>query len=792
MTPACRRPARRETSRTCRCADFRSYAEVELPLDAGRHRAGRAERPGQDQPGRGGRLPRDARLAPGRRRRAAGPARRRAGGGARRRSCATTGQLLVEVEITPGRANRARINRSPVPGRARCSASCARVLFAPEDLALVKGDPAERRRFLDDLLVARAPRLRRRPGRLRPGAQAAQRAAEVRRGARRGAGAAATCARSTSGTRTWRPPAPSCWPPGSTWSTRCARWSTRPTTRWQPARRRPGGARLPLARSATTCRWSPTATCSPAALLEAIWPSVRKAELERGVTLVGPHRDELVLKLGPLPAKGYASHGESWSFALALRLASYDLLRAEPTRRRAGAGPRRRVRRAGRPPPRAAGRAGRPAPSRCWSPPRCPDDVPEALAGARVDVDGRRGPAGPVTDEQPPDAAGPARAAPTPGVPASRSPARRWPARGPRRGGAGWRPGGRRRSTTPRRRRPAGAAGGSSPSSAAAPTPTTATRSCSGRPLGRLVAERGWETDAAVGGVMGRWAGDRRRRGRRARARRWRSTTASWWSRADSTAWATQIRLLAPTLLRPAGRASSAPAWSRAVDGPRARRRRPGSRAGSRSAAGARATPTADRRGRRAGQGRPGARVTPRSRGGSHPHPGFGRLSRPQGPLAAGSALAGPARMRGCSRAASAASAAPSPRRGRRCARRKVIRDPAGRPADRAASPHRRPRTPAGHARTTSYDASDDPGPRGPRGRPQAARHVHRLHRRARPAPPGLRGRRQRRRRGAGRPLRPRSRSRCWPTAASGSSTTAAASRSTTSRARARRRSRSC
>src|SRR5205823_4564686 len=55
----------------------------------------------------------------------------------------------------------------------------------------------------------------------------------------------------------------------------------------------------------------------------------RKSEIERGVTLIGPHRDDLVLKLGQLPAKGYASHGESWSYALALRLASYDLLRAE-------------------------------------------------------------------------------------------------------------------------------------------------------------------------------------------------------------------------------------------------------------------------------------------------------------------------------------------------------------------------------------------------------------------------------------------------------------------------------
>ena len=55
----------------------------------------------------------------------------------------------------------------------------------------------------------------------------------------------------------------------------------------------------------------------------------RKAELERGISLVGPHRDELELILGETPAKGYASHGESWSFALALRLGSYELLRAE-------------------------------------------------------------------------------------------------------------------------------------------------------------------------------------------------------------------------------------------------------------------------------------------------------------------------------------------------------------------------------------------------------------------------------------------------------------------------------
>jgi DNA replication and repair protein RecF len=54
----------------------------------------------------------------------------------------------------------------------------------------------------------------------------------------------------------------------------------------------------------------------------------RDDEIDRGVSLVGPHRDDLTLMIGPLPVKGYASHGESWSMALSLRLASYDLLRA--------------------------------------------------------------------------------------------------------------------------------------------------------------------------------------------------------------------------------------------------------------------------------------------------------------------------------------------------------------------------------------------------------------------------------------------------------------------------------
>ena len=125
-----------------------------------------------------------------------------------------------------------------------------------------------------------------------------------------------------------------------------------------------------------------------AAMLERM-ATERKAELERGVSLVGPHRDDLVLTLGALPAKGYASHGESWSFALALRLAAYDLLRAESDP-------------GGEPvlvlddvfaelddrPPGAGWPAMVAGAEQVLVTAAVPEDVPELLSGARVDVMG--------------------------------------------------------------------------------------------------------------------------------------------------------------------------------------------------------------------------------------------------------------------------------------------------------------------------------------------------------------------------------------------------------------------
>lgn len=232
---------------------------------------------------------------------------------------------ILEVELNPGRANRARVNRSPLP-RARDLAGLVRtVVFSPEDLALVKGDPAQRRRFLDDLLVLRTPRyagviadhdrvLRQRNTLLKT--------LYAARGSSRDAALATL----------------------SVWDDHLVATGTellsarqRLTTDLAPYL---GKAYEAVARGASRddarIEYSSTVPAGedPAHAFREELARRQSEEIQRGVTLVGPHRDDLLLTLGPgdehrLPVKGYASHGESWSFALALRLASYDLLRAD-------------------------------------------------------------------------------------------------------------------------------------------------------------------------------------------------------------------------------------------------------------------------------------------------------------------------------------------------------------------------------------------------------------------------------------------------------------------------------
>jgi DNA replication and repair protein RecF len=237
-------------------------------------------------------------------------------------------RLTLELEINPGKANRARFNRAPLRQAREIIGVLRTVVFSPGDIAIVKGDPSERRRFLDDLIVARWPRL-----------------AGVRADYERVLRQRNTLLKSLSGRVRSGPPPADAEATLDVWDTHLAR----------------AGGELLEARLSTLADLAPhiskayadiAPTNNDAAaeyrasvdlsaaqggldrallsdlLIEAMTER-RNDEIQRGVSLVGPHRDDIALSLSMLPAKGYASHGEAWSFALALRLGSFHLLRAD-------------------------------------------------------------------------------------------------------------------------------------------------------------------------------------------------------------------------------------------------------------------------------------------------------------------------------------------------------------------------------------------------------------------------------------------------------------------------------
>jgi DNA replication and repair protein RecF len=252
---------------------------------------------------------------------------------------------LLEIEINAGRANRLRLNRAPVPRPREVLGVLRCVLFAPEDITVVKGDPDQRRRYLDDLLVAMRPRyagirsdyervLRQRTALLKsakargavpPGTLEVWDDHLVTAGAQLTAGRlrlvrelrnlVASSYSAVSGTERdtdlrYRMSAQNQADTHSRADTQSLANAQSPgDAHSQPPEPEPDIEKL-------------AGTLRDALALR------RRAELDRAVCLVGPHRDELELGIGGLPARGYASHGESWSLALALRLAAYQLLRA--------------------------------------------------------------------------------------------------------------------------------------------------------------------------------------------------------------------------------------------------------------------------------------------------------------------------------------------------------------------------------------------------------------------------------------------------------------------------------
>jgi DNA replication and repair protein RecF len=234
-------------------------------------------------------------------------------------------QILAEVQI-----NRSAIKTRELP---RYFSS---ILFAPEDLALVRGEPSGRRRFMDELLVQRFPRL---SGVMVDYERVLKQRNSLLKSAR------ATGLRET-GLSTLE-----------IWDERLVEF----------------GSELIQARSALIAELLPEVKAAYSAIagadhraslasylsilssdagdeatieqsavrggaldldeisknFRAALARLRRAEVDRGITLAGPHRDDLVLELNDLPARGYASHGESWSFALSLKLAAAAVLRRE-------------------------------------------------------------------------------------------------------------------------------------------------------------------------------------------------------------------------------------------------------------------------------------------------------------------------------------------------------------------------------------------------------------------------------------------------------------------------------
>lgn len=255
---------------------------------------------------------------------------------------------VLELEINAGRANRGRINRSN-PVRARdLLGICQTVLFAPEDLALVKGDPSSRRRFLDELLVSLMPRhaatrsdydrvLKQRNALLK-----SARAGKFSTGheatldvwdqhmARAGAELLHARLELVDRLQPHLKNAYAQLTDGSKLATAVYRSTL------QDSLDDDGGTSRPAdSRPADGTAADEAAPAEDLRLLSVeqltvryiqAFAAARRKELERGISLVGPHRDELELVLGSAPAKGYASHGETWSMCLSLRLASYYVM----------------------------------------------------------------------------------------------------------------------------------------------------------------------------------------------------------------------------------------------------------------------------------------------------------------------------------------------------------------------------------------------------------------------------------------------------------------------------------
>jgi DNA replication and repair protein RecF len=221
-------------------------------------------------------------------------------------------EILVELEINSDKANRAKVNQNQVRSQKEIFGIVQTIYFSPEDLDIVRGDPSERRRFIDQLLTLRSPRI---------------------------AGVISDYERAVKQRN----------------SLLKTRASTDALNPWDKQVAELGGELITLRMLALdelkpifNQVYKDISDTKPAEIVykssienpslnqdensEKIMERLvnnRGAELDRGLTLTGPHRDDLLLILGDHLVKGYASHGESWSIALSLKLATYNLLKSD-------------------------------------------------------------------------------------------------------------------------------------------------------------------------------------------------------------------------------------------------------------------------------------------------------------------------------------------------------------------------------------------------------------------------------------------------------------------------------
>lgn len=240
-------------------------------------------------------------------------------------------ELLLELEIVSGRQNQARLNRGPLPRPRDLVGVLRTVVFSPMDLAIVRGDPSDRRGWIDSLIVTRWPRM-----------------AGVKQDFDKTLKQRNALLKAMSGKRFDRSPTPDDDITLQIWNEQLARIGAellharldtladvRPFAQHAYASIAPvnnsigahykSGVDLAGASEVSDVRGELRRR-----LLDAM-EQVHDEEVRRGVTLVGPHRDDVELFIGDLPAKGYASHGESWSLALALRLGGFELVRDDGT-----------------------------------------------------------------------------------------------------------------------------------------------------------------------------------------------------------------------------------------------------------------------------------------------------------------------------------------------------------------------------------------------------------------------------------------------------------------------------